>query len=486
MKKFLYLFLFCFLTFSCTESPENVQIVDALPEIFPDYEGVTVPAGIAPLNFNVKNSEKVYVEITGDDGSKLLSSGSYAGFDIEEWHDLTFKNTGGKITVSVTAKNNGVWKKYRDFFIYVSKDSLNDYGMTYRLIPPGYETFAHIGIFQRDIHTFDEEAVIDGMAIQGECMNCHVPNRCNPNQFQVHIRGKNSATLIQQGGKRKLLQTATDSTIANCMYAYWHPTGKYIAYSLNLIHQTFFEDTVKYIEVFDMASDALVMDVEKNELILCESLMTKDFESYPVFSADGKTIYYCTSKPYVLDGDLNAMRYSLVKTSFDAEKGKIGPDFDTLVNAEEIKKSITHPRPSYDGRFLMFCVADYSVFPIHHKESDLYVMNLADSTILPLKEVNSDCAETFHNFSTNSRWFVFNSRRIDKINNLLFISHIDENGNCTKPFLLPQKNPAEFYGNLFFSYNVPDFTSEKVDLDIRAFAREIYSGERIQVGVRRN
>ena len=65
MKKFLYLFLFCFLTFSCTESPENVQIVDALPEIFPDYEGVTVPAGIAPLNFNVKNSEKVYVEITG-------------------------------------------------------------------------------------------------------------------------------------------------------------------------------------------------------------------------------------------------------------------------------------------------------------------------------------------------------------------------------------------------------------------------------------
>jgi hypothetical protein len=214
--------------------------------------------------------------------------------------------------------------------------------------------------------------------------------------------------------------------------------------------------------------------------------MTKDFESYPVFSADGKTIYYCSSKPYIVEGRLNEMRYSLLKTSFDETTGKIGPNFDTIINAEQIHRSITHPRPSYDGRFLMFCVADYSVFPIHHKESDLYIMNLSDGAIHPLVDANSDCAETFHNFSSNSRWFVFNSRRVDKINNLLFISHIDEAGNSTKPFLLPQKDPKDFYDNFFFSYNVPDFTSEKVDLDIRSFAREIYSKDRIQVTVRRN
>lgn len=486
MRFYLYILPLVFLLFSCAEQPENVKTEDAMPDIFPDYAGVTVPVGIAPLNFNVKNAESVYAELTGADGSRLYSLGEYADFDIDGWHQLTQKSRGGKITVSVTAKMDGVWKKYNDFDVFVSNDSLNDYGLTYRLIPPGYETFAHIGIYQRDIHTFDEEAVIDGMAIQGECMNCHVPNRANPKQFQVHIRGKHSATLIQQNGERKLLQTATDSTIANCMYAYWHPNGKYIAYSLNLIHQTFFEDTVKYIEVFDNASDALVLDVEKNELILSSNLMTNDFESYPVFSADGKTIFYCSSKPYIQEGRLNEMRYSLLKVGFDEVAGKIGSDVDTIIDAEKVKKSITHPRPSFDGKFLMFCVADYSVFPIHHKEADLYIMKLDDGTIQPLKEVNSEYAETFHNFSTNSRWFVFNSRRVDHINNLLFIAHIDESGNCTKPFLLPQKNPADFYGNMFFSYNVPDFTSEKVDLDIRAFAREIYTKKRIQVGVRRN
>lgn len=476
----------CALVAACTEMPQNVTTVDVLPNIFPDYCGVTIPAGIAPLNFNVQDAEKVYVLLTGSDGSQMTTADTYARFDIDEWHALTEKNRGGKITVAVSAKIDSQWKRFNDFDIFVSSDSLNDYGLTYRLIPPGYETFAHIGIYQRNIHTFDQEAVVDGMAIQGDCMNCHVPNRTNPNQFQLHVRGRNSATLIQQNGERKLLQTATDSTIANCMYAYWHPSGKYIAYSLNLIHQTFFEDTTKYIEVFDKASDALVLDVDKNELILCDKLMTTDFESYPVFSADGKKIYYCSSKPYILEGKLKEMRYSLLSIDFDAQHGKIGSQADTLINAELIRKSITHPRPSYDGKYLMFCMADYSVFPIHHKESDLYLMNLADNTIRPLTEVNSDCAETFHNFSQNSRWFVFNSRRVDQINNLLFISHIDENGNATKPFLLPQENPQEFYANNFFSYNVPDFTCEKVDLDIRAFAREIFNAPRIQVGVRRN
>lgn len=486
MMKILYTILVSIILVSCAEKPEDVQNIDTLPEIFPDYEDVTVPANIAPLNFSVNKSSNVYAELTGDDGTKISTIGSYADFDIEQWHNLTIKNKGNKITVSVTAKIDEIWKKYKDFYIYISSDSLNDYGLTYRLIPPGYQTFAHIGIYQRNIHNFDEEAVVDGTSIQGQCMNCHVPNHANPDEFQLHVRGQYPATLVRHGGKDKLLQTATDSTIANCMYAYWHPSGKYIAYSLNLIHQTFFEDTAKYIEVYDNASDALILDVEKDQLILYDKLMTENFESYPVFSADGNYLYFCSSKPYVLEGRLDKMRYSLLRVPFDSSTGKIGSDIDTIINAENNNISITHPRPSYDGKFIMFSQASYSVFPIHHTEADLYLMNLSDSTIRSINEVNSQFAESFHNFSSNSRWFVFNSRRINKINNLLFLSHIDENGNCTKPFLLPQKNPKEFYDNFFFSYNVPDFTSRKVELDMRQFANDIYHKQRIQVTTRRN
>ncbi|MCR4559183.1 MAG: hypothetical protein K5685_03825 [Bacteroidales bacterium] len=484
MKKLL--FIFFVLIVSCGQNPENVVNTDVLPSIFPDYKGVTIPVNIAPLNFNVDSAEYVLVDAKGSISGEILTKGEWADFDIDLWHELTQKNAGGKISVSVTAKKDGKWFGYKPFEIFISTDSLSEYGLTYRRIAPGYETFSNIGIFQRDIHTFDEFAIVDHTALQGECMNCHVANRCDPSRFQLHIRGQHAATLVQTNGKRKLLQTKTDSTIANCMYAYWHPSGRYCAYSLNLINQCFWEDTTRYIEVFDRASDALVLDMEKDEIILSPLLKTKDFESYPVFSADGKTIYYCTSKPYMDSGEITKMRYDLCAISFDEAARRIGDHADTIIHASKMGKSITHPRPSYDGKYLMYSMADYSVFPIHHPEADLYIMNLATGESRPLDEVNSKRAESFHNWSRNSRWFVFNSRRYNNTNNLLYIAHFGADGIAGKPFMLPQKNPREYYHKLIHSYNVPDFTAEKVDLDIRAFAREIFSDERIQVGVRRN
>ena len=43
----------CVLFTACTSTPENVAKTDQLPPIFPDYTDVTIPVGIAPLNFNV-------------------------------------------------------------------------------------------------------------------------------------------------------------------------------------------------------------------------------------------------------------------------------------------------------------------------------------------------------------------------------------------------------------------------------------------------
>lgn len=471
---------------SCSQKPVDVRNVDQLPPIFPDYAGVTIPAGIAPLNFNVDGAEYVCVVAKGSIGGEMQVSGEWADFDIDDWHALTRQNVGGSIVVNVTAKgSDGKWIGYKDFEIFVSGDALDEYGVTYRKIAPGYETFSDIGIYQRDIHTFDESAIVSHTALQGECMNCHVANRCNPSRFQLHIRGQHPATLVQTDGKRKLLQTKTDSTIANCMYAYWHPSGRYCAYSLNLINQCFWEDTTRYIEVFDLASDALVLDMEKDEIILSPLLKTDDFESYPAFSADGKTIYYCTSKPNINKGDIEKMQYDLCAISFDEATGRIGDHADTIIHASKIGRSITHPRPSYDGKYIMYSQADYSVFPIHHPEADLYIYDIATGESRALAESNSSRAESFHNWSPNSRWFLFCSRRFNNQNNLLYISHFSADGRAGKPFLLPQRNPREYYHRLVHSYNVPDFTTEKVDLDIRAFADEIYSDKRIQVGVRK-
>ena len=71
MKAKLYTLLAICLLCACTQKPENVTVVNALPTIFPDYTDVTIPVGIAPLNFNVISDtpvECVDATVTGGNG----------------------------------------------------------------------------------------------------------------------------------------------------------------------------------------------------------------------------------------------------------------------------------------------------------------------------------------------------------------------------------------------------------------------------------
>ena len=74
-----------------------------------------------------------------------------------------------------------------------------------------------------------------------------------------------------------------------------------------------------------------------------------------------------------------------------------------------------------------------------------------------MTEVNSADTESFHNWSTNSRWLVFSSRRDDGLFTRPYFCHVDEEGRVSKPFMLPQRNPRQFYRGRFLSFNVPDF-----------------------------
>lgn len=483
---------------SCSHQVENAQRVNEMPDIFPDYVDVTIPVGIAPMNFGVEDMDAQCVDVVarGSKGGEMHVQGEYADFDVEEWHQLTEQNKGGDITFTVCVEKGGKWYQYNDFKMHVSELPLEDFGLTYRLIPPGYEVGGNIGIYQRDIHNFDEFAIIQETAVPGQCMNCHTSNQCRADQFLMHLRGDKGGTMVQMDGKQTWLNTKTDSTKANCGYSYWHPSGNYIASSINSIHQLFFVRKERRIEVFDTMSDVLVIDTRNNELILNPKLQQPDWlETYPVFSPDGKTLYFCTAKAKELPTDYDKIHYSLCKIAFDANTGKYGDKVDTLLYAKDTASldslplggdgggSYTYPRPSYDGKWLMYNVSDFGNFPVNHKESDIWLMNLQTGETHPL-ESNSDDSDSFHNWSSNSHWFVFSSRRGDGMYNLAYISSIDDKGKASKPFLLPQRNPKKFYAECFDSFNCPDFTKDKVDFDVKHGARQCLDGDRENVKVR--
>ena len=523
MKKILYniigvrcwvLAVGCLLLASCSTPVENARQEAALPQLYPDYPGVTIPVNIAPLNFCMADEKALCIDavITDGHGNTLHSQGEESvDFDMDDWHALLDRNRGDSLSVTVSARYDDGWRTYLPFQIYVSPDSI-DYGICYRLIEPGYEVWSKMGIYERDLSSFEERALIENTQFEG-CVNCHSFNRGNPADMSLHIRGKHGATLLRKdNGSLTAYNTKTDQTLGLCVYPYWHPSGRYIAYSTNKTNQLFHSASPNRIEVFDTASDLQVYDVEKNELLL-SPLLKRDsiYETYPVFSADGRSLYFCvaadslefgagssesdTTIPSALDTramanatlstKLNRLRYSLCRIDFDPETGSFGNRIDTIIDAALQRKSVSFPRPSYDGRYLCYTLSDYGQFSIWHHEADLWLLDLTTGESRPMTAANSDDTESFHNWSTNSRWLVLSSRRDDGLYTRPYFCHVDAEGNVSKAFMLPQRNPRRFYRDRFFSFNVPDFVISPTRFDGREASRIINDEYRKDFGVRK-
>ena len=492
--------LFALLLFfaSCDEKISDAKQEQALPQIYPDYVGVTIPVNIAPLNFNMAdaNVDLVDVTVTGSKGGTLHSQGEESvDFDIDDWHALLGQNRDDSLSVTVSAKYGDGWHTYRPFSIFVSSDSI-DYGICYRLIEPGYEVWSMMGIYERDLSTFDERPLIENTQFEG-CVNCHSFNRGNPADLSLHIRGPHGATLLRHGDSPlAAYNTKTDQTLGFCVYPYWHPSGRYIAYSTNATSQLFHSANPNRIEVFDTASDLQVYDVEKNELLL-SPLLKQDsiYETFPVFSADGRSLYFCAAQA-LPEGShqLDSIHYNLCRIDFDPTTGTFGNHIETIIDAASHALpslvgvgggSISFPRPSYDGRFLCYTLSDYGQFSIWHHEADLWLLDLATGESRPMTGANSADTESFHNWSTNSRWMVLSSRRDDGLFTRPYFCHVDAKGRVSKAFMLPQRNPRKFYRELFLSYNVPDFIIAPTRFNGREASRIINDESRKNFGVRR-
>ena len=480
-----------FLMFSActTETVVDARQEKGLPEIYPDYTGVTIPVNIAPLSFGMADEQALLVDavITDSHGNSLHGQGEEStDFGLDAWHALLAQNRGGSLSVTVSAKYADGWHTYQPFTIYVSTDSI-DYGLCYRLIEPGYEVWSKMGIYERDLSSYDERPLIENTQFEG-CVNCHSFNRGNPADMRLHIRGAHGATLLRHNdGPFDAYNTKTDQTLGFCVYPYWHPTGRYVAYSTNATSQLFHSANHNRIEVFDTASDLQVYDVDKNELLL-SPIVKQDsiYETFPVFSADGRSIYFCAARAIPKDShQLDSIRYNLCRIDFDPATGQFGDQIETIVDAVAQRKSVSFPRPSYDGRFLCYTLSDYGQFSIWHHEAELYLLDLATGESRAMTEANSRDTESFHNWSANSRWLVFSSRRDDGLFTRPYFCHVDAKGQVTKPFMLPQRNPRRFYRERFLSFNVPEFIIAPTHFDGHKAGSLINNEARKDFGVRK-
>jgi len=450
---------------SCSEQRAADGTPEGMPSIFPDYTEVTIPPNIAPLHFKWADScrfEQSFAlfEIDGKQTEVKGRKGQFA-ISVSSWKKLMAEAGGKTLYVTLSGKCNGEWHRYSTFPIYIAAEPIDSY-LAYRLIEPGYEIWHEMGIYQRCLENYEETAIVTNRQMEYNCMNCHSFCMQQPDRMLLHIRDKFACTLLINDGQVEKLNTKTDRTLSPLVYPSWHPSGKYVAFSVNNTNQMFHTSDRNRVEVFDFASDVVVYDVEKHEIITAPPLFSKAaFETFPTFSPDGKTLYFCSSDTVPMPYAYNKVRYSLCSITFDADRRRFGATVDTLFKAGADTKSVSFPRISPDGKFLMFTLSGYGNFSIWHKDADLYMLSLDDHSIRPLDALNSEDVESYHSWSSNSRWVVFSSRRIDGLYTRPYIAYIHPDGQPSKPFLLPQKD-VDFYHRFMKSYNIPELITGKV------------------------
>ncbi|MEJ2354873.1 MAG: hypothetical protein P8Y62_03110 [candidate division WOR-3 bacterium] len=417
-----------------------------------------------------ETGEKFYVEISSEKGKKIsVFSGNIVNIPARQWHALLSKNAGKKLYTTVYAKErDGKVYKYKPIENYISSDKIDEY-LVYRRIPPIYIMWNNMGIYQRQLSSFDETPVITNNVLDKGCINCHSFCNRKPEKMLFHMRaGHGTGMMLFNKDKayRVNTKTAFNGPVA---YRSWHPDGNIIAFSSNAVLQ-FFHAIGENRDVLDKSSDLVIYNVETNTITSCPAVSDVDrMETFPEWSHDGKYLYFCSAPQpedmqfgFVYAGAYKTLKYNLMRIAYDAVNNTWGK-METVITSSATGMSSTQPKPSPDGRFLMFNMSSYGNFAVYNTTSDLYILDLKTGKYMK-PDINSNRSDSYHSWSSNSRWVVFSSKRDDGIHTRLYFSRIDTNGNASKPFVLPQKDP-DFYLTDLLVYNVPEFVSDKITVN---------------------
>lgn len=471
MSRLLFTILSATMLFiSCSGDKQQI-LLDELPPMYPDYTDITIPPNIAPLNFLMPDTtEKITVFI---DNQEFSSSRSCeVKFSQDDWREFLDQHRGDTLNVVVKASYSTVNVEYQPFTWHVAAEPIDPY-LTYRLIEPDYEVFSCVVLEERCVENFETKKFADYERVGNRCMNCHTYGNQNSQLSMFYVRGENGGAVLNRGGELSLLDINLPGMVSSSVYFGFHPSGRYVVFSSNHIIPAFHSAGSKRLEVFDVASDVYVADLVDNTITTIPQLNDSLWlETFPTFSPDGKQIYFCTARMVNLPDELEQLQYYLCRVGFD--NGAIDNQVDTLFEAGT---SVCHPRVSPDGRFLLYTTQDYGTFPIWHREADLRMIDLQTNDVDSLSCVNSDKSDTYHSWSSNSRWFVFASKRDDGLYGKPYFSYVDSTGNAHKPFVLPQRHPR-FYHNCLKSFNAPELGRCALPFDTEDLAELLRSGGR--------
>lgn len=472
-----------------TIDDDQLTIVGRPARIRPDYSDVTIPANIAPLNFLVEeDGSRYHLKISSKQGRIVEVSSRSAKIVIPEnqWRELLDANRGEQLQFDVYVKTDGGrWTRFSPIVNQIARDDIDGF-LAYRNIHPTHHLRnGTVSIRQRNLSNYDELVVLEGEYARNGCINCHTFCNNRTDKMFIGIRntqnGASSTLLIEDGVAKKIG--------ARFGYTSWHPSGRLATYSINKITQFYHSAQSEVRDEVDLDSALVYYVLDSQTIKTTPEISRKDrLETYPTWSPDGRYLYFCSAP--VLWTDQNEfpparyaqVKYDLHRISYDIDSDQWGKA-ETILSAQETGLSILLPRISPDGRWLLFCMCNYGSFPIFQSSSDLYMIDLElarqTGRYEPRRlDINSTQSESWHSWSTNSRWIAFSSKKGNGLFTRSYLAYVDGAGKVHKPILLPQKDPT-YYDSCLWTFSVPELVTEPVRLSGEELGRVIRGAEAI-------
>jgi len=475
---------------------EPCAVVNREPNMWPEYGGVVLPPNIAPLNFAIEERGTCYfvrVHVAHDKPIEVFSRTPEILIPPRPWRRMLKNNRGGTLNLDIfvklgptaqTGSGPGPWQRFARVTSTIANEDIDPF-IVYRRIWPGHSLWGQMGVYQRDLGSYDESVILHSDSFQHGCVNCHAFCNHRTDKMLLGIRSTtygSSAILVQD---RQVHKIGTKFG-----YTAWHPSGTVAAFSINRVRQLFHSATNEIRDVVDYDSLVAYYRVDEKAVRTASPLARKDWlETYPAWSPDGRYLYFCCAPitwedRHTIPKEFDQIKYSLVRIAYDVQNDRWG-ELETVLSADQTGKSILLPRISPDGRWLLFTMCDYGCFPVYRQSSDLYLMDLEAARQTGQYGyrrlgINSDASESWHCWSSNGRWIAFSSKRLSHTFTRTYLAYVDDQGAVHSPLLLPQKDPR-FYDSCLWTFSVPELVTERVPVRAETIGKAVRAARQISV-----